>query len=156
MAALGVCCCSRAFSLVWVSGHCAVRLAPQSCPTLCDHMDGSPPGSFVRGDSPGKNTEVVATPSSRGLFSCCRAWALGHEGFKLWSTGLFAPWHVESFQTRDWTRVWLAGGFLTAGPRRKSLNRFCKCYVCVFVYIYSHTTPSNTQAPTNQFWWTLC
>ena len=28
----------------------------QLCPTLCDPMDHSPPGSFVRGDSPGKNT----------------------------------------------------------------------------------------------------
>ena len=30
----------------------------QSCPTLCDPMDCSPPGSSVRGDSPGKNTGV--------------------------------------------------------------------------------------------------
>ena len=28
----------------------------QSCLTLCDPMDSSPPGSFVHGDSPGKNT----------------------------------------------------------------------------------------------------
>ena len=27
-----------------------------SCPTLCDPMDCSPPGTFVHGDSPGKNT----------------------------------------------------------------------------------------------------
>ena len=30
----------------------------QSCPTLCDPIDGSPPGSPVPGDSPGKNTGV--------------------------------------------------------------------------------------------------
>ena len=30
----------------------------QSCPTLCDLMDCSPPGSSVHGDSPGKNTGV--------------------------------------------------------------------------------------------------
>ena len=30
----------------------------QSCPTHCDLMDCSPPGSSVRGDSPGKNTGV--------------------------------------------------------------------------------------------------
>ena len=30
----------------------------QSCPTLCDPMDCSPPGSSVHGDSPGKNSEV--------------------------------------------------------------------------------------------------
>ena len=30
----------------------------QSCPTLCDPIDGSPPGSPVPVDSPGKNTGV--------------------------------------------------------------------------------------------------
>ena len=30
----------------------------QSCPTLCDPMDHSQPGSSVHGDSPAKNTEV--------------------------------------------------------------------------------------------------
>ena len=31
-------------------------LATQLCPTLCDPMDCSPPGSSVHRDSPGKNT----------------------------------------------------------------------------------------------------
>ena len=30
----------------------------QSCPTLCDSIDGSPPGSPRPWDSPGKNTGV--------------------------------------------------------------------------------------------------
>ena len=30
----------------------------QSCPSLCDPIDGSPPGSPIPGDSPGKNTGV--------------------------------------------------------------------------------------------------
>ena len=33
-------------------------LVAQSCPTLCDPMDCSPPGSSVHGDSLGKNTGV--------------------------------------------------------------------------------------------------
>ena len=33
-------------------------LVPQSCPTLCDPRDCSPPGSSVHGDSLGKNTGV--------------------------------------------------------------------------------------------------
>ena len=33
-------------------------LVAQSCPTLCDPMDCSPPGSSVHGDSPGKNPGV--------------------------------------------------------------------------------------------------
>ena len=39
---------------------CAKSL--QSCPTLCNTMDGSPPGSSVHGDSPGKNTGVGCPP----------------------------------------------------------------------------------------------
>ena len=35
---------------------CAVFLVAKSCPTLCDPMNCSPPGSSVHGDSPGKNT----------------------------------------------------------------------------------------------------
>ena len=37
--------------------HCAALLS-QSCPTLCDPMDCSPPGSSVPGDSLAKNTRV--------------------------------------------------------------------------------------------------
>ena len=37
---------------------CCAALFAQSCPTLCDPVDWSPPGSSVRGDSPGKNTGV--------------------------------------------------------------------------------------------------
>ena len=37
---------------------CLLRLDTQSCLTLCDPMNCSPPGSSVCGDSPGKNTGV--------------------------------------------------------------------------------------------------
>ena len=36
----------------------AAAASLQSCPTLCDPIDGSPPGSPVPWDSPGKNTGV--------------------------------------------------------------------------------------------------
>ena len=44
-------------------GYPRVEVAPlclvtQSCPTVCDPMDCSPPGSSVLGDSSGKNTRV--------------------------------------------------------------------------------------------------
>ena len=40
-------------------------IVTQSCLTLCNPMDCSPPGSSVHGDSLGKNAGVVAMPSSR-------------------------------------------------------------------------------------------
>ena len=47
--------------------YCVCLLA-QSCPTLSDLMDCSPPGSSVHGDSPGKNTRVGCHALFRGIF----------------------------------------------------------------------------------------
>ena len=40
----------------------------QSCPTLCDPMDCSPPGSCVHGDSPGKKTRMSCHALLQGIF----------------------------------------------------------------------------------------
>ena len=49
--------------------HCTVVcLVAQWCPTLCDPMDCSPPGSSVHGDSPGKNTRVGCHTLLQGIF----------------------------------------------------------------------------------------
>ena len=40
----------------------------QSCLTLCDLMDCSPPGSSVHEDSPGKNTGVGCHALLQGIF----------------------------------------------------------------------------------------
>ena len=39
------------------------------CPTPCDHMDCSSPGSSVHGDSPSKNSGVVCHALLQGIFS---------------------------------------------------------------------------------------
>ena len=44
-------------------------LVTQSCTTLFDSMDCSPPGSSVHGDSPGKTTGVVFHVLLQGIFS---------------------------------------------------------------------------------------
>ena len=55
-------------------------LVTQSCPTLCDPMDCSLPGSSVHGDSPGKNTGVgchfllQAIFPTQGLNQCLLHW----------------------------------------------------------------------------------
>ena len=40
----------------------------QSCPTFCDPMNFSLPGSSVHGDSPGKNTGVGCHALLQGIF----------------------------------------------------------------------------------------
>ena len=43
-------------------------LVTESCPTLCDPMDCSSPGSSVHGVSPGKNTGVGCHALLQGIF----------------------------------------------------------------------------------------
>ena len=45
-----------------------VCLVTQSCPTLCDPMDCSPPGFSTHEDSPGKNTGVGCHSLLQGIF----------------------------------------------------------------------------------------
>ena len=59
---------------------------PQSCPTLCDPIDCSPPGSSVHGSLKARVLEGIAMPFSRGssqprdqtcIFSCLLHWQMG-------------------------------------------------------------------------------
>ena len=64
-------------------------LVAQSCPTLCDPMDCSPPVSSVNGDSPGKNTGVGCHAVSRGSFQPRDQTQVSHtagEFFTVWVT----------------------------------------------------------------------
>ena len=47
-------------------GLIIIALVAQSCLTLCDPMDGSPPGSSVHGILQARILEWVAIPFSRG------------------------------------------------------------------------------------------
>ena len=47
---------------------CVCAKALQLCPTLCNPMACSPPGSSVHGDSPGKNTGVGCHALPQGIF----------------------------------------------------------------------------------------
>ena len=70
-------------------------LVAKSCPTLCDPMECSPPGSTLHGISQARTLEQVAISFSRG-----------------------------SSQSRDQARVsCLAGGFFTTGPPEKPPER---------------------------------
>ena len=76
----------------------------QLYPTLCDPMECSPPGSSVRGDSPGKNTGVDCHAllsfwsawdqiSFVSHFSCVRFCAT------LWTARLLCPWDSPGTNT---------------------------------------------------------
>ena len=55
--------------VILLTGPCAVLcLVAQSCPTLCDPRDYSPPGSSVHGDSPSQKTGVGCHALLQGIF----------------------------------------------------------------------------------------
>ena len=72
----------------------------QSCPTLCDPMDCSPPVSSVHGILQARILEWVAMPSSRGSsqprdrtrisdISCISRWVLYHFISAMWEAHRF-------------------------------------------------------------------
>ena len=52
----------------WESPFAAAAVSFQLCPTLCDPMDCSQPGSSVYGDSPGENTGIGCHPLLQRIF----------------------------------------------------------------------------------------
>ena len=54
-------------------GSCTCAKSLQSCLTLCDPMDCSPPGSSVHGDSLGENTGVGCHFLLQGFFPTQRS-----------------------------------------------------------------------------------
>ena len=79
-------------SATWETPHYHVLyIVAQSCPTLCDPMDCSPPGSSAQGDSLAKNTgvgckailqEIFPTQGSKpGILHCRQIlYRLSHQG----------------------------------------------------------------------------
>ena len=55
-------------SVIHILVSAAATKSLQSCPTHCDPMDCSPPGSSVHEDSPGKNTGVGCHDLLQGIF----------------------------------------------------------------------------------------
>ena len=47
-------------------GHSGAKLITQSCPTLCNPIDCSPPGSSVHGILQARKLELFVSPFSRG------------------------------------------------------------------------------------------
>ena len=73
-----------------------LSLVAQSCPTLCDPMGHSPPGSSVHGDSPGKNCGVGCHAAS--------------------SRRSYQPWDGTQASS-------IAGGFFTVWATREAAYR---------------------------------
>ena len=111
---------------MWSNGTCKVKvLVAQLCPTLCDPMDSSLPGSSVHGILQARILEWVAIPFSR-----------------------------ESSWPRDWTRVSRASGrFFTVWVAREVQWHMLLLLLLLLLSRFSHVrlcaTPETAaqQAP---------
>ena len=133
-------------------------LVTQLCPTLCDPMDCSPPGSSVYGDSPGKGIGVGCHALLQGIFPTqgsnpclprCR-WILYHHSHKGSSRILqwvACPFSSQSFHPRNQITVsCIAGEFFTSWAIRKAPYYLCwstnnrgnffKKHLCLYLLCY--------------------
>ena len=129
----------------------------QSCPTLCNAMDCSQPGSSVHGDSPGKNVGVgchallqrifptresnTGLPHYRWILHC-----LSHQGSPRILARVAVTFSVRSSWPRNGTRVSSIEGrsftswassyfFLTTLPQEPL---YCYRLVFLFQELYVH------------------
>ena len=80
-----------AFSFPWCAVLCLVT---QLCPTLCNPMDCSPPGSSIHGDSPGKNSRVGCHALLQGIFPTQVSHVAGRF-FTIWATRETPPQYSD-------------------------------------------------------------
>jgi len=112
---------------------CAVLcLVTQLCPTLCEPVDCSQPGSSVHGDSPDKNTGVGCYALLQGIFPTqglnpglphCRwiLYHLSHQGSPRILKWVAYPFSRESSWPSNWTSVsCIAGRFFTSWTTREA------------------------------------
>ena len=139
--------------MIIVAIQCAVLcLVTQSCPTLCNLMDCSPPGSSVHGDSPGKNTIVgchvllqgivLTQELSPGLPHCRQIlYHLNNQGSPRILEWVAYPFCRESSQHKNQTRVsCIAGGFLPDELPGKPIQQ-------LFYLILPHSVKERLQFP---------
>ena len=113
-------------------------LVVQSCLTLCDPMDCSPPGSSVHGDSPGKNTGMGCHALLQGIFPTqgsnpglphCRwiLYQLSHKGSPRILEWVAYPFSPGSSRPRNRTGVsCIAGWFFTNWAIREATVKWQK------------------------------
>ena len=115
--------------LCWLEEY-VLCLVAQSCPTLCNHMNCSQPGSSGYGYSPGKNTGMGCHALLQCIFPTqglnpdlphCRRilYHLSHQGSPRILESVVYPFSRGSFQPRNRTEVsCIAGGFFTSWATR--------------------------------------
>ena len=118
-------------------------LSRQLCPTLCNPMDWNQPGSFVHGDSPGKNSGVGCHAFLQGIFPTqglnpglphCRQilYHLSHQGSPRILRWVAYPFPRGTSRLRNQTSVSCIAGGILGKPNTMLPVQYSKgeSYVC--------------------------
>ena len=134
----------RNYCLITYSVVAAAAKSLQSCPTLCDPRDGSPPGSPVLGILQARTLEWVA-------ISFSNAWKWKVKGKSLSSVRLLAiPWtaadQAPPFMGFSRQEYW--SGVPLPSPIYFLPNKFADThmYACIYTYTYDDQIRSVAQS----------
>ena len=107
----------------WMTGNCTSAAATaakslQSCPTLCDPMDGSPPGSNLPRILQARTLELVAISFSKAWKWKVKVKSLSHiRLFETpWTEPYQAPPSMEFSRQEYWSGVPLPSPTVPLGP----------------------------------------
>ena len=125
----------------------------QSCPTLCDPIDGSLPGSAIPGILQARTLEWVAISFSNAWKWKVKGKLLSHVWLFVtpWTAAHQAPLSMEFSRQEYWSGVLLfpsPGGFLNQGfvPGSPAASKWilyrwatwsAHIHTCIYIYIYS-------------------
>ena len=119
---------------IYIYIYSVLCLVTQSCPTLCDPVDCNPPGSFVHGDSPGKNTGEGCHSLLQGIFPTqgsnsglphCKwiLYHLSHQGSPQTPEWVAYPFSRGPSRPRNQTEVsYITRELFTSRATRKALS----------------------------------
>ena len=111
----------------------------QSCPTLCNPMDCSPPGSSVHGDSPSKNTGVGFHALLQGIFPTQGSNpGLSHCRWILYQVSYQGSPHICIFLQKDGSKRIFLKSINTQGLREWNCDSECDCILNIYPYLYNH------------------
>ena len=135
-----------------------ICFVPQSCPTLCDLMDCSPPGCSVHGIFPGRILEWVAISFSRGSLwprdwtHVSRVSCTGRQILHCWATEealyiciymyikyVHIPWRRERLPTPVFWPREFCGLYGPWGCKESDMTECLSPFTHTHINIYIHT-----------------
>ena len=116
---------------IYMYATAAAAKSLQSCPTLCDPIDGSPPGSPLPGILQARTLERVAISFSSAWKWKVKVKSLSHVWLLAtpWTAAYQAPSPMGFSRQEYWSGV----------PLPSPIYMYIYTYICIYTHTYTHT-----------------